>query len=212
MHHTVRVKQRWCYRSRRCVKPVALLPSRSPRERSTRVRGAMILQGLPCPSGQGSEMVQHGLSSEGKQRYRCRADLVGRGRTLRLGVSRWRAIACEHAPERREGPERQWPARYRARVAWQAHHKKRQRPSSRGRRRWESPSSPSRARWSYGGRRRWRGGVGSASSLPRWGATSSATPLHAGEGTLLLNTPARGEPRTLINSVVPQEASRCFSS
>ena len=29
-------------------------------------------------------MVQHGLSSEGKQRYRCRACLAGRGRTLRL--------------------------------------------------------------------------------------------------------------------------------
>ena len=178
----------WCYRSRRCVKPVELLPSRSPREPATRVRGAMILQGLPCPSGQGSESVQHGLSSEGKQRYRCRADLAA-------GVSRWRAIACEHAPERREGPERQWPARYRARVAWQAHHKKRHRPTSRCRRRWESPTSPRRARWSYGGRRRWRGGVSSAPSLPRWGATSRATPLHAGEGMLLINTQARGEPK-----------------
>ena len=77
-------KSKMCQTCGRCVKPVALLPSRSPREPSTRVRGAMMLQGLPCPSGQGSERVQHGLSSEGKQRYRCRADLAGRGRTLRL--------------------------------------------------------------------------------------------------------------------------------
>jgi hypothetical protein len=33
----------------RCFKPVALLPSRSQREPSTRVREAMILQVLPCP-------------------------------------------------------------------------------------------------------------------------------------------------------------------
>ena len=60
----------------------------------------MILQGLRCPSGQGSKRVQHGLSSEGKQRSRCRADLAGRGRTWRLEYPRWRAIACEPAPER----------------------------------------------------------------------------------------------------------------
>jgi transposase-like protein len=35
-----------------------------------------------CPSCQGIEMVKHGMSPEGKQRYRCRACLDGRGRTL----------------------------------------------------------------------------------------------------------------------------------
>ena len=183
-----------CQTCGRCVKLVDLLPSRSPREPSTRVRGAMILQGLPCPSGQGSESVQHGLSSEGKQCSRCRADLAGRGRTLRLEYPDGGQSPAS-TPQSVERALNASGLRDRARVAWQAHHKQRHRTSSRCRRRWESPSSPSRARWSYGGRRRWRGGVGSAPSLPRWGATSSAKPLHAGEGTLLINTQARGEPK-----------------
>jgi transposase-like protein len=39
---------------------------------------------LHCPSCQGTEIVRHGLSPEGKQRYRCRACLEGRGRTFLL--------------------------------------------------------------------------------------------------------------------------------
>jgi transposase-like protein len=54
------------------------------REPSTRVREAMIMQVLHCPYCQGTDIVKHGLSSEGKQRYRCRACLEGRGRTFLL--------------------------------------------------------------------------------------------------------------------------------
>src|SRR4029450_6320660 len=69
---------------RRCFKPVALLPSRSQGEASTRVREAMLIHVLHCPYCQGIDMVKHGLSSAGKQRYRCRPCLAGRGRTLLL--------------------------------------------------------------------------------------------------------------------------------
>ncbi len=71
----------------RCFKPVDLLPSRSQREPSTRVREAMIIQVLHCPYCQGSDIVKHGMSPEGKQRYRCRACLEGRGRTFLLEYS-----------------------------------------------------------------------------------------------------------------------------
>jgi transposase-like protein len=52
-----------------------------------RVREAMIVQVLHCPYCQGIDMVKHGLSSEGKQRYRCRACREGRGRTFLLDYS-----------------------------------------------------------------------------------------------------------------------------
>ena len=47
----------------------------------------MIMQVLPCPYCQGTDSVKHGLSPEGKQRYRCRTCLEGRGRTLLLDYS-----------------------------------------------------------------------------------------------------------------------------
>ena len=47
----------------------------------------MIMQVLPCPYCQGTDIVKHGLSPEGKQRYRCRACLEGRGRTFLLVYS-----------------------------------------------------------------------------------------------------------------------------
>jgi transposase-like protein len=47
----------------------------------------MITQVLHCPSCQGTDIVKHGLSPEGKQRYRCRACLDGRGRTFLLVYS-----------------------------------------------------------------------------------------------------------------------------
>src|SRR4029077_15046571 len=62
-------------------------PLRSQREPSTRVREAMIIQVLHCPYCQGSDIVKHGMSPEGKQRYRCRACLEGRGRTFLLEYS-----------------------------------------------------------------------------------------------------------------------------
>jgi transposase-like protein len=44
----------------------------------------MIIQVLHCPYCQGIDIVKHGLSPEGKQRYRCRTCLEGRGRTFLL--------------------------------------------------------------------------------------------------------------------------------
>jgi transposase-like protein len=44
----------------------------------------MILQVLHCPHCQGTDIVRHGTSSEGKQRYRCRGCREGRGRTFLL--------------------------------------------------------------------------------------------------------------------------------
>jgi transposase-like protein len=47
----------------------------------------MIIQVLHCPYCQGLDSVKHGLSPEGKQRYRCRTCLAGRGRTFLLDSS-----------------------------------------------------------------------------------------------------------------------------
>jgi transposase-like protein len=44
----------------------------------------MITQVLHCPYCHGTDIVRHGLSPEGKQRYRCRACLEGHGRTFLL--------------------------------------------------------------------------------------------------------------------------------
>ena len=47
----------------------------------------MILQVLHCPYCQETDIVKHGLSPEGKQRYRCLAYREGRGRTFLLAYS-----------------------------------------------------------------------------------------------------------------------------
>ena len=44
----------------------------------------MIPQVLHCPYCQGTDIVRHGTTPEGKQRYRCRECLLGRGRTFLL--------------------------------------------------------------------------------------------------------------------------------
>ena len=44
----------------------------------------MITQVLHCPSCHGTDIVRHGMTAEGKQRYRCRECRVGRGRTFLL--------------------------------------------------------------------------------------------------------------------------------
>jgi len=44
----------------------------------------MITQVLHCPYCQGIDIVKHGMSPEGKHRYRCRACLEGCGRTFLL--------------------------------------------------------------------------------------------------------------------------------
>jgi transposase-like protein len=47
----------------------------------------VITQVLHCPSRQGPDIVRHGTTLEGKQRYRCRESLLGRGRTFLLEYS-----------------------------------------------------------------------------------------------------------------------------
>ena len=44
----------------------------------------MILQVLHCPHCHGTDIVRHGTTRQGKQRYRCRACRQGRGRTFLL--------------------------------------------------------------------------------------------------------------------------------
>jgi transposase-like protein len=44
----------------------------------------MITQVLHCPYCQDTDIVRHGTTSEGKQRYRCRTCRLGRGRTFLL--------------------------------------------------------------------------------------------------------------------------------
>ena len=44
----------------------------------------MVIQVLHCPHCQGTAIVRHGTTRQGKQRYRCRACLLGRGRTFLL--------------------------------------------------------------------------------------------------------------------------------
>ena len=47
----------------------------------------MITQVLHCPYCQGIDIVRHGKSPEGKQRYRCRQCREGSGRTFLLAYS-----------------------------------------------------------------------------------------------------------------------------
>jgi transposase-like protein len=44
----------------------------------------MITPVLHCPYCQGTDIVRHGTSAEGKQRYRCRECQLGRGRIFWL--------------------------------------------------------------------------------------------------------------------------------
>jgi hypothetical protein len=44
----------------------------------------VITQVLHCPYCQGTDIVRHGTTPEGKQRYRCRECRLGRGRTFLL--------------------------------------------------------------------------------------------------------------------------------
>jgi len=47
----------------------------------------MIIQVLHCPYCQGTDIVRHGKSPEGKQRYRCRQCREGQGCTFLLDYS-----------------------------------------------------------------------------------------------------------------------------
>src|SRR5262245_27619232 len=70
--------------SGRCFRAVDMLPSHRRRDIPSGVRGTMITQVLHCPYCDETDIVRHGMSPEGKQLYRCRQCLEGRGRTFLL--------------------------------------------------------------------------------------------------------------------------------
>src|SRR6266704_5959472 len=69
---------------RRCFRPVDLVFSVRGGVLLNLRGGTVITQVLPCPYCQGIDIVRHGTTLEGKQRYRCRECLLGRGRTCLL--------------------------------------------------------------------------------------------------------------------------------
>ena len=81
----------------------------------------MIIQVLHCPHCQGTDIVRHGKTRQGKQRYRCREQALC-GSHLSAGVYLRRSIACGQATDRRYGHERQRHSRYGAGVAHQPQH------------------------------------------------------------------------------------------
>src|SRR5438128_6654517 len=61
-------------------------------------RGTMIIQVLHCPNCQGTDIVRHGKTRQGKQRYRCREKGCA-GRTFLLEYAY--AGRCDpHSPSR----------------------------------------------------------------------------------------------------------------
>ena len=68
----------------RCFRSVDLVFSVEGSVQPTLCGGTVITQVLHCPYCQGSDIVRHGTTPEGKQRYRCRECLLGRGRTFLL--------------------------------------------------------------------------------------------------------------------------------
>ena len=54
---------------------------------STPSSNIMIIQVLHCPHCQGTDIVRHGNTCQGKPRYRCRECREGRGRTFLLDYS-----------------------------------------------------------------------------------------------------------------------------
>ena len=184
----------------RCFKPVALLPSRSQREPATRVGEAMLIQVFHCPDGQEPAMGKHGLSSAGKQRYRCRACREGRGRTLRLEYT----SAGQSPAVKPQSVDRALNARgirETARVLQVSPTtginavKNRRLPCKRCSMACGPTSSPSPSRWRYGVQRRWRDSMGAAPRATRWGATCTAKPLRAGSGMPVSTPRARSWPR-----------------
>ena len=76
---------------RRCSKGVDVLSSLHVSKLSNpnairRLRDVMIVQVLHCPNCQGTDIVRHGKTRQGKQRYRCR-EHHGVGRTFLLDYS-----------------------------------------------------------------------------------------------------------------------------
>ena len=74
-------------RDGRCFSSVDLVSSVGVCERPTLDGDTVMTQGLHCPSCHGTDIVRHGMTSEGKQRSRCREGRLGRGRTCLLEYS-----------------------------------------------------------------------------------------------------------------------------
>ena len=155
----------------------------------------MIMQVLPCPYCQGTDSVKHGLSPEGKQRYRCRACREGRGRTFLLVYS----YAGQSSEVKQQIVDMAMNAsgiRDTARVLHVSpttvinELKKRHLTCKRCIIARCSTSNPSKSRWRYGVRMNWRCVVGSAPSSTRCGATCAAKPIRAGYGMRLTITVA----------------------
>ena len=147
----------------------------------------MITQVLHCPYCCETDIVRHGKSPEGKQRYRCRQCLKGRGRTFLLEY----AYAGQSPDVKRQIVDMALNAsgiRDTARVLHVSpttvlkELKKRNLRSLRGIRRCYSTSILRRWRWSYGVQMRWRCVVDSALSWTRWGAMCVAKRTRAGYG------------------------------
>ena len=79
------------------------------------------MQVLHCPHCQGTDIIRHGKTRQGKQRYCCQ-ETVCDGRTFLLEYS-YAGHSAESSNDRRHGDERQWHSGYRARAACQSHHR-----------------------------------------------------------------------------------------
>src|SRR5262249_53390819 len=149
----------------------------------------MITQVLHCPYCQGIDIVRHGTTLEGKQRYRCRECLLGRGRTFLLEYT----YAGQSPEVKQQIVDMAMNAsgiRDTARVLHVSpttvlkELKKRNLSSPKRIRRDCSTSLPSMRRWRYGVRMSSRCVVGSAPNSTRCGATCTAKRIRAGYGTL----------------------------
>jgi transposase-like protein len=156
----------------------------------------MIPQVLHCPYCQGIDIVRHGKSPAGKQRYRCRQCREGSGRTSLLAYT-----YAGQSPEVKQQIVAMAMNASGIRDTARVLHvspttvlkelKKRNLTSPRGIRQWCSTSILSRSQWRYGVRMRWRCVMGSAPSSTRCGATCTAQPIRAGDGMRWITTQGR---------------------
>src|SRR6266568_7362394 len=177
----------------------------------------MIIPVLHCPYCQGSDIVRHGLSPEGKQRYRCRTCLEGRGRTFLLDYS----YAGQSPAVKQQIVDMAMNAsgiRDTARVLHVSpttvinERNTRSPTCQRCISACCSTSVLSRSRWRYGVRMNSRCVAGSALSSTRCGATYAAKPIRAGYGTPLITTRDRYWPRCLADGRTPSfwRSKRCW--
>ena len=82
----------------------------------------MITQVLHCPYCQGIDIVRHGKSPEGKQRYRCRQCREGSGRTFLLDYT-YTGQSPEVKQQIADMAMNARDSRHRPRLACQPHHR-----------------------------------------------------------------------------------------